>query len=493
MILIESFVLPASVGIALVCIEFGVRVWLCTKVIMRRSSVGASIIWLLTLLLLPGIGLFLYFLIGGQGIGARRAKRYEQLAIETERRAIELWQHRHEEWSPSDDDYRRIATLVTALGGLPPLKGNSVELMDDAGTVLDRLIADIDASKHHCHLLYYIFSPSGKGGLVCEALIRAAARGVQCRILVDSVGSKQFLRHELAERMRASGVHIVAALPVNFIRALLARIDLRNHRKIAIIDGAFAYCGSQNMTDENVPTSSASRRGVGPFIDTTLRVRGPAVQALQTVFLQDWLLDFEEDTLADLSPYFPQCPPSGNSVVHVISSGPGPRPEAIHQAVLGLIFSAKEEIIMTTPYFIPDPATQIALMNAAIRGVAVTLIVPDMLDARIVAAAGRAYYDELLECGVTIREHKGGLLHAKTFAIDRRLAVITSANFDQRSFWLNFETTVLVYDDDFASVLRFLQTRYMSESVELSHVQWGRRSWKKRFCERLARLLSPLL
>jgi cardiolipin synthase len=185
----------------------------------------------------------------------------------------------------------------------------------------------------------------------------------------------------------------------------------------------------------------------------------------------------------------------GDSAVHVIPSGPGPRPDAIHQAFLATLHGAHEEIMMTTPYFVPDEATKGALINAALRGVEVTIVVPEQSDSKLVSAAARSHFEDLMEAGVKIHLHrpKHGMLHAKAATVDRELAVIGSANFDMRSFWLNFEATLFVYDDDFAGELRWLQTSYLTESVPIKLASWKRRPRLRRFWENCAQLAGPLL
>jgi len=479
---------------SVVVVDIIIRIAVGVRVVLRRQPVPAALAWLLLLLFVPFLSPYLYLLIGEHRLGVHRAKTIERLGKEMEVAALEMWTGRAVLPTGSKLHYRPISNLCRTVTGYVPVPGNSVELMDDASAVLKRLAADIDAAKHHCHLLYYIWQPANGGARVGEALIRAAKRGVKCRVLVDDVGAYAFLKSPLYERMIEGGVMVVSALPVNPARMLLARVDLRNHRKMSVIDGVIAYCGSQNLTDERFRSVRSGRRSrVGPWIDTTVRIVGPAVQPLQTIFLRDWDYDHDED-FTDLGPYFPDpIDAGGKSIVHVVPSGPGPKPQTIHQALLLMLYAAKDEIIMTTPYFVPDESMKSAIINASLRGVAVTLVVPDRLDAKVVAAAGRANYEELLEAGVKIMRHKGGLLHAKTATIDRQLALVTSANLDMRSFWLNFEVSIFVYDDDCAGMLRFLQMKYITESEEINLEAWRKRPIWKRFRDNMAQLAGPLL
>lgn len=469
-----------------------VRFGLAVRVIMRRSAVPVALAWLLILLFMPFAGIVLYLLIGENRLGQRRVHRYTRLSAEIDGETVAMWRHHHLDWEPEEDSYRQAARMGTAVSGLPPLTGNALELLSESATMLDRLIADIDASTHHCHLLYYIWMHASRGLDVAEALMRAAQRGVQCRVIVDAVGSKTFYRSPVVERLRQAGVQVHEALPVNPVRMLFARIDLRNHRKLAVIDGRIGYVGSQNITDDTFKFNP--RTGIGPWIDATLRLEGPAAHALQTVFLRDWLLDSDEQ-FDSLEPFFPEevLRQDGGSVLHVIPSGPGTRLDAVHQSFLSTIYAAREELVITTPYFVPDEATKAALCMAAMRGVEVLIVVPERLDAPLVAAAARSHYLDLLDAGVKIYHYHAGLLHAKTMTADRKLAIIGSANVDMRSFWLNFEITLFVYDTDFSSLVRFMQKDYLNKSHRVRRDEWMKRSVVLRFADNCAQLISPLL
>lgn len=467
-----------------------IRFGLSLRIILRRTPVPVSLAWLVVVWVLPIVGLIAYALVGENRLGTRRANRAERVIAALRARGDENWPPHAAEDPGGDPDFSELARLCTKVAGKPPLRGNQLEIMDDANRVLERICQDIDAAQHHVHMLFYIWMPSGGGAKVADAVARAAKRGVRCRILVDGVGGKPFWRSGLPALMRQAGARVEPALPASLWRALLARIDLRNHRKIVVIDGTLAYTGSQNLTDETF--RSRRTRRIGPWIDAMVRVRGPAAKALQSVFLSDWLLDAEEE-LEDLGPYFPLLAPREGPIVHVLPSGPGAQPDAIHQAVLAMIFAARHELVMVTPYFVPDEATKSALVNACLRGVRVTLVAPDRLDMPLVAAAGRSHYEDLMDAGVRIMHHLDGLLHAKMFVIDQRLAVIGSTNFDMRSFWLNFEVTLFVYDQPFAAELRGLAQRYIDESEEVDPVGWRRRGVARRFVDNSAQLLGPLL
>ena len=317
--------------------------------------------------------------------------------------------------------------------------------------------------------------------------MNAVKRGVECKLLVDAVGSKTFLRSALRREIEAGGVRIVPALAVNPFRMLFYRIDLRNHRKIVVIDGCIGYTGSYNIADP----SFAPKAKFAPWVDCMVRVQGPVVWDLQMLFVEDWYLDTDE-SLEDLLNIQPLAVPDGVPA-QVIGTGPNSFNEALRQVLQAAIHSARDELILTTPYFVPDDAMLSALSAAARRGVDTTLVVPARNDSPLVGACSRSHYQYLLDSGVHVHEYTKGLLHAKTTSVDRRLGIVSTANLDRRSFELNFEVSLVVYDDDFASQLRFLQKTYMEQSREVTLVTWRTLSLPKRLWYSAASLLSPLL
>lgn len=487
---------PQWLGWAVFIADWVVRLALAARVVMRRMEPPVRTAWLVVLIFVPVVGIMAYVLVGEARLGTRRVRRYNELVATLESEAIGLWRHRSEAFVGDNAPFAHIAVFGTAVGGFPPLNGNQLELHVDTEKTLDAMIADINGARHHVHLLTYIWDPGSLSERVGLALEQAAARGVQCRVLVDAVGSKKFLRSPRAASMRRAGVKLVAALPVNPVRAVFSRIDLRNHRKILVVDGEVAYCGSQNLADSSFRSKPWIK--TGPWIDCTVRIEGPAAQALAVVFLTDWHLDSDEH-LTDADAFLPTIPArapeshGAGTVVQVIPSGPGPAPASVAQAILACINAARDELIITTPYFVPDEAFKAALMAAAVRGVTVHVVVPEVLDSILVRAASRSHYLDLLEAGVHIHHYRGGLLHSKTVTVDRDLAVIGSANLDIRSFRLNFEITMMIYDTDVASLVRFMQRGYLEQSIDVRLGEWRKRPWYRRAAENSAQLVGPLL
>lgn len=484
--------LPSWVPLTFFIIDWTVRIILAIIIVLRRRAVNTSLAWLVVVMFLPLLGVPLYLLIGENRLGIKRLSRYESLTKGIETESVKIWHSRHLEMGEPDAYYAQIARFGTNATGFPPLKGNHLTCLNTSQSFIDGICRDIDAATEHVHILTYIWQCTGAGDQVAQATIRAAQRGVECRVLVDGVGSAKFLKCDLPHQMRKAGVQVVEAMPVSALRALFARLDLRNHRKIVVVDGKIAYAGSQNISDDTF--RSKPHRDTGPWIDASLRISGPAVYALQAIFLRDWILDSDEK-IPSVDRYIPafKTDTPHPCVVQVIPSGPGVVPQAIHQALLTTIYSAREELVMTTPYFVPDDATRAALQAAATRGVRVTLVMPKVSDSILVAAASRSHYIDLLESGVRILHYRDGLLHAKTVTIDRNIALVGSANFDARSFWLNFEATLFIYDDDFASALRFMQNDYIAKSDEIDLNEWRRRPRWDVFVDNIAQLAGPLL
>jgi cardiolipin synthase len=284
---------------------------------------------------------------------------------------------------------------------------------------------------------------------------------------------------------------MVEALPVSLLRSLFVRVDLRLHRKIVVVDGAVAFTGSLNMVD---PRFFKQGAGVGEWVDAMVRVSGPAVKLLELVFVWDWLMETGE-TLEGLIPSsgadLPD--PAGHAIAQVLPSGPGYEGDAIYQLLLSAIYASRRELIMTTPYFVPDEPMIGALQAAARRGVAVTLIVPERVDSVMVRYASRAYNDDLLSAGVRILRFRGGLLHTKSVVIDGETTLFGTVNLDVRSLRLNFEVTMIAYDAEFGSAVRELQQRYAEQSEPIDLGRWRQRRRFTRLLENTAQLMSPLL
>ena len=477
------------VGEALIVAEFAFRVSLVIMILSRRRIEPATrLTWIILLLALPLIGSIIFLLVGQTRFGRQRIERHRRIVDALARPEV------HASADPGtyavsslESASLRIARLAELVSDSGPVLGNEIELFSDTNRILKGLEADIDAAQEHCHLEFFIWLDDAAGVKIGDALNRASARGVQCRVLVDGVGSKAFLRSALCRKMRAGGVQVVNALPANAVRALFSRLDLRNHRKIVVIDRGLAWTGSQNLAE----ASFAPKPEFAPWVDCAVRLQGPAAKELHLLFVEDWYLDTDE-SLVDLLMTPVPLRPNGVAA-QAFGTGPNFQNLAATQSLQSFIHEAKSQLVITTPYFVPDNATVVNLATAARRGVEVHLVVPRRNDSFLVGLASRSSYGTLLESCVQIHEFEGGLLHAKTITLDREVSLVSSANLDRRSLFLNFEAGLYVYDQDFTSQLRFLQQSYIESSREVDPAEWNNRGVRARLAENAAGLLSPLL
>lgn len=463
---------------------------LAVRILARHLPVGSTLAWLVILFVLPLFGPALYLFIGENRLGNKRARRWTEIHD-----LYRGWQGRLKtrsdiDWSRLHPRARALARHGESITGFVALQGHALQLLEGWDDFVDTLVADIDAARSSCHLEFYIWESAGRAAEVEAALARAAGRGVTCRVLVDDVGAGRFLRSREVAALRAAGVQVVSQLPVGLLRVLFVRMDLRNHRKIVVIDGEIGYTGSMNLVD---PAYFKSNAGVGRWVDAMVRLRGPAVEVLNGAFLEDWELETDEGMevleTADLKAVHEE----GDTVVQVVPSGPGLNRASIHQLLLSLLYSAERELVLTTPYFVPDESIMTALVSAARRGVQVTLNVPERLDSVLARFAGAACFEELLDAGVQIARYEPDLLHTKAITVDGRIAVLGSVNIDMRSLWLNFEISLFIYDRACVSRVRELQARYLQDSVLLHPRAWRERSLGSRVAEGVLRLMGPLL
>lgn len=463
--------------------EWAIRLIMLVVVTRRRRPV-AAMSWLVVIFFEPWIGLGLYALLGRYHLPRKRVRLYAAKCHELEGRLARRTPHVEVALPAMGPATQRSMALATTLGEMPVLGGNDFELIARADEAIDLLIADIDAAVNHVHLLFYIFENDRAGGKVLAAMARAAARGVTCRLLVDAVGSRPLLRRH-ARDIRAMGIDLKVALPVGSLRRLAARIDLRNHRKLAVIDGRTAYTGSQNIIE---PTYG--RKGL-EWRDVMLRLTGPVVWELQVVFCSDWY--FETEELLEAEELFPEPAIRGAVSVQTLPSGPNYPTGNYQRLVVDAIHGARQNVTITTPYFVPDEPLLQACETALHRGVEIDLIIPRRGDHRLVHAVSGAYAGELLEMGARVHLFHDGLLHAKTMSVDDEIALIGSSNFDIRSFELNFEINLLLYGPAVVGVLRRQQDAYKQSSRLLTLEACHGRPVVTRLVSNVAKLFSPLM
>lgn len=471
--------------------HFAIQVALAFRVLMQRRPVGETLAWMVVIMVFWIIGPAIYLLLGELKLGQRRARRFENLY-----QPIRGWLRQLQERFADDPlqltgKSEQISHLGQQTFGLPTLPGNHIELIDTWQAVFHRLEADIDSARSTCHLEFYIWAIGGEVDRIVEALVRARARGVVCRILVDAMGSRKFLKSDSAQKLRESGVEIQDALTGGILRLPFVRFDIRLHRKIVVIDGRVGYTGSLNMVD---PRYFKKDSGVGQWIDAMVRIEGPAVEPLAITFLADWYIEsntalVELQQSGDAHP----LPKMGEAAGQVLPSGPAYIRGAIEQILIMAVYAAREELVLTTPYFVPSEILLMALASAAQRGVKVILVVPAKVDSLLVRHASQASKGDLLNAGVRIANFHGGLLHTKSVTVDGEISLFGSVNLDPRSLRLNFEISLAVYDRQFTTRLRALQQKYIDQSNLMDLAAWQRRPLRQRVGENVARLWSPLL
>ncbi len=453
-------------------------------IVMRRKRPTVGTVWLLLIFFQPWAGALLYTMFGENRLPRRRIKKHKRM-LAAWRSVAKLGQTQPNVVHPLiDPAHVGLVKLAESLGENPIIGGNDVEVIGDAAEMIDRLVAEIAAAKHHVHLLYYIYEASPAAERVTEAMAAAVKRGVACRVLADSVGS-WYLFGKMGTAMREQGIELVESLPVNPFRRRFARLDLRNHRKLAIIDGAVAYTGSQNIND---PVFGSRKL---PWYEITLRLTGPAVFQLQNMFLEDWYCD--TDQVLDTADLFPGPVVAGEAPVQALPSGPTYPTENYQQLVIEAIYAAQRRVVITTPYLVPDEPFMQAIQSCVLRGVRVQVIVPKSSDQWLTDIAGRAFFSSLLGMGVEVYQHTQGLLHSKTMTIDEGFSLVGSSNFDIRSFTLNFEINLLLYGTEVTSRVRRLQESYISQSEQVTSEQWCKRHFLAHFVDGCAQVFSPLL
>ncbi len=465
--------------------EWAIRLTVLPIIVLRKERPATCLAWLAIVFFEPWIGLAFYLLIGENRLGRQRLRRRRQGRVVLESAEYPKLGSRHLEPAALEHDPHPLTELAEQIVGLPIVGGNRAKFFSDTDLVIDRVVEAIDGAQSHVHLLFYIFRDDRVGRRVGDALIAARRRGVDCRVLADAVGSRLMCR-SLAPELRTHGVETYPALPVNPLRRPLARLDLRNHRKLAIIDGTIAFTGSQNI----VEASYGHSRG-GAWHDVMARITGPVVRDLQGVFLEDWF--HETGQLLDSPELFPPIEADGRVAMLVAPTGPDLPTEAFQALFVEAIFRARQNLVITSPYFIPSDAMMLALRLAVLRGVAVSLIIPKRSDHPLVDAAGSFYWEQLMHGGVYVYLYHEGMLHAKTLAVDDEFAIFGSANYDIRSFDLNFELNVLLQGVEAVAELRALQENYLRMSDLATFEDGPSRTWGGRLKANFAKLFSPLL
>jgi len=472
-----------------VLIVFGIMI----RVIMRRPAIGVALAWLILVAAIPYLGAIAYLMIGERRIGDQRLRRIDRLR--EDKKALQQLVAEQEitnvDWSRHPPAAQYLDRLGYNLIGVPTVSESDCEIIHDAQRILQGIREDIDGAQKSVLMEFYIWNEGGEADAVLDALIRAAGRGVQCRVLIDALGARPWWRGAQPERLRAAGVQLQTALPVGFFRTFIGRADLRLHRKMVVIDANFAWTGSMNMVD---PLYFKQNAGVGNWVDAMVRLQGRVVIPLMVTLAGDWSVETGEPVLDVIAQSdIESVAANGKADIQVIPSGPSGVNEGLLQMLLGLINAARHELILTTPYLVPDESLLKALRGAAGRGVQVSIIVPEKVDSFFTRYASRSYFDHLLDSDIAVYLYRGGLLHTKSIMVDQHISMFGTANFDMRSLWLNYELSLFIYHESFARNLNKLQRQYIKEAHRLVPEHWENRSIGSKLLENVMRLMSPLL
>jgi cardiolipin synthase len=478
---------PYYIGWVLFALHGSLQILFIIRAILRPHREPASrLAWVVIIIVAPVLGIGAYVLFGETNIGRRRIARVREAL----RRLPSLAEMGGVEAHVDiPGRYAAVFRVGRSISGYPPVAGNRAQLMGSSEATIDAMIADIDAAADHVHLLFYIWLADGSGLRMVEAVKRAAARGVTCRIMVDDLGSRALIRSRHWPDMAEAGVKLARALPIGspLSRPFKGRIDMRNHRKIVVIDGRITYCGSQNCAD----AAFAVKPRYAPWVDAVMRFEGLIVRQNQHLFASDWMAHVNEDLsgllrrpIAAFAPGF---------AAQVIGTGAEVRYSAMPEMFAALMGVARRELVISTPYYVPDEPIQAALCASARRGVATTVIFPRKNDSWIVAAASRSYYRDMLDAGVRICEFAGGLLHTKSVTVDGEITLIGSANMDRRSFELNSENNVLFYDAELTAAMRGRQQDYIDRSVAVDRHDVAGWSRGRQFWNNAIAMLGPVL
>jgi cardiolipin synthase A/B len=468
-------------------------------VLLRRKEPSSTAAWILALIFLPGVGATLFLLFGRERIRLPvQWKREADLALSrrSHRRHGRVPAHRQQEALQRlpDPVDRQLFRISASLAGGEPTRGNRAELLVDGPATYAAIGAAIDRAERSVYAEYYLVANGEVANWLAERLAAAARRGVEVKLLLDGYGSF-WLRRRWVRALRAAGVDVAFFLPARLI--FFQPMNLRNHRKIVVVDDAIGFTGGINVMDEY---RGDPAKGRAPWRDTHLLVKGPAVHQLCRAFELDWHFA----TRKELSRAHPGAAEEaglsigeeGSAMVAIVRSGPDverPLRETIHRLFFSAITLARSRVYITTPYFIPDRAILVALQTAALRGVDVRLLLPKRNNHPVVGQAGRSFYDELLGAGVQIHEYGPGMIHAKTLVVDGAVGLVGSANMDLRSFRLNFEIHAVVRDDATAAALEACFHADLAVSEAIDPDAHRARPWPWKVLEGGARLLSPLM
>ncbi|MGO4301251.1 cardiolipin synthase [Leifsonia sp. RAF41] len=483
-----GFWVSLSIGLAFL-VDFVIRV-LAVIIVPRNRKPTSATAWLLAIFLIPYIGILFFLLIGSYKLPKSRRQKQEEINrfIIDSTDGIERVRRDH----PWPTWLEGVVELNRKLGAMPLVGGNRASLNGDYQGSLDAMADEIRKARRYVHIEFYILTLDKTTAPLFDELEQAVQRGVTVRVLLDHIASLRTPDYKRTlKRLTAMGAKWQLMLPVQPFRGKYQRPDLRNHRKLLIVDGRVAFMGSQNIIDRSYNKKSNIRRGL-KWKELIVRLEGPIVAGLNAIFITDWYSETNELLRRETEPITDDI--DDNELdAQVVPSGPGFAGENNLRLFLALLYYAQERIVITSPYFVPDESMLMAITSAVQRGIAVDLFVSEIGDQALVYHAQRSYYEALLRAGVRIWMYKAPyILHAKHFTIDDDVAVIGSSNMDMRSFQLNMEVSLMVRGRSFVEEMRQVEDGYRKDSRELTLDEWMKQPLRSTVLDNLARLTSAL-
>jgi cardiolipin synthase A/B len=475
------------VGAVLVVVDYAIK-FLALGVLPNNRKPSSAMAWLILILIIPFVGFVIFLFLGRTNLGRGRLRRQreadEAIRAATDRLPVTPVQ------GPAY--LASMATLNLNLGSLPLQTGNRVDLITGYREAISAMTAEVETATQTVEVEFYIAAWDEVTTPFFEALVAAVARGVKVRVLFDHMGSRSIPEYaEFEKRLAASGVDWRPMLPIRPLKGQFQRPDLRNHRKLLVVDGRVGFMGSQNLIEPGYNKTS-NHKGGREYVELVARVDGPAVTALRAVFAKDWFTETHERMAEEFASATPANHDDGVAA-QVLPSGPGYVTENNLRLFTALIYSAQTRISVTSPYFVPDEPLLYALTTAARRGVDVELFVSEEGDQFMVFHAQCSYYQALLESGIRIYQYPSpAVLHSKYFSVDDDVAVIGSSNMDMRSFALNHEVSMMLTGGDIVARFRKVEDDYRALSRELTIDEWRQRSKVQRYLDNTMRLTAAL-
>lgn len=457
----------------------------------RSPSSGSA--WLLFIFLFPTLGLVAFLVFGNPKLPKHRREAQKTLEGFVNS-LLKEYRQKYDKNKLLDakvpKDYESLAVLSESLTRFPVFSGNDVLVLPEYDKVIPQIVKDIDAAEHYVHLEYFIICLDELTLPIFDAMKRAVKRGVVVRVLFDSLSTKRYPKwKDMLKRLEQDGVEAQPMLPLKLPGKGYVRPDLRNHRKLVVIDGHTGYTGSQNLVRRNY-----HRKDSIYYDELVVRMQGPIALQLSAIFLTDWYSETMQILKREDMNIKPrQVESAGSSALQILPSGPGYVDENNLKLFTSLIHKAHTEIVLVNPYFVPHDSLLTALTSAAQRGVTVKLINSEVMDQWMVGHAQRSYYGMLLSAGVEIHLYKAPiLLHSKFIVVDNAIATVGSSNLDLRSFYLDLEVTLIAYDPKVAKKLRVVADTYLKRSNQLTLKKWRKRSYATQLKDNMARLTAAL-